>query len=171
MISLRRKSIYNREELISKSLECQGEYYKSCKSNTFNIDKAFKLAEIIEDESGKIIEASLLQLFSLMQSYSDEIGKELIGESPQKAIAGKVVLLGIKHRDVIEQTLSLKNISFDNWVDEDIVEDKLKFLLKVIYRESNSRLTTKLPQLLADDKYKEGDIDYLYEKLSKKYSL
>lgn len=157
--SKEKKYIYNREELISKSLECQREYYKSFESNTLNIDKAFKLAEIIEDKSKKIVGNSLSQLFDLMQSYPDEIGKELIKETTEGGID---VLLDINFRNVIGQIFSLKNISFDNWVDKRIKNDKLKFLLKVIYRECDPKNDKSL-DLPIDDKYKKGDIDYLYE--------
>lgn len=158
------KQIYSKEELFTKVVQCQQEYYARSNTPEFNFNTACLLAMVYLEQSDDFRKTICENLVDLMQRHPNEFAKKMIAETPY---SHNVKSLNLKIN--MDKIFPINEIEFHNWIDL-VSDEKLNFICKVLYRECRFSEGQRI-QIPLDSEHKAGDYNFIYSKLKKLYSL
>lgn len=160
------KPIYSKDELLSMIIECQEKYYSRSGQDDFNFDVAWRLAIVWIDESENYQSKRRNNLLALMKQQPDRFAEKMIAEIPDPYTDNTIYLIP---KNYIDKGFKINKEEFDSWVSS-LSDERLRFIWEILHREGEFSTDRRIA-LPIDTKYKQGDVNYLYGKLSQLYSL
>lgn len=153
--------IFAMEELIHKAEWAQKYYYQKWGTDGFSFESALHVSAIkVNPKSGSegYSHTARIELLSTMELYPDEFAKNLITCTVFEH-NGRMLSIGFLQAFKKYAVFPIDNLSFEDWIDAYITNEKSKYVLKAVNKNDTDFLYVKA----LNKEYAKGDFDGMYE--------